>query len=269
MKMDFTIKDILEKGEKKDKVTFKGIVKVVYDGVESKTKYTNFKQNIIIKDETAEIKVIYNYKDKEEEYSKDIVGKEIEIVNGTFSEYVNQKGETQKNIFGKLTFKEGEAPKPNATVKSQAITTGILEAVSPQRDMRDISLQRAMEFWTARIGDKMEEQKILTTAEIFYKYLTGKNNIVKVQTKVQKEEEQEKEEKSEIEKEGEEIEKEEKMSAEKITLINRAMELKEENHLTTDQFESYCNGKNIKSMTIEELKELKKVLSEFTTDVSF
>ena len=265
--MKMTIKEILEKCEKKDKVSFKGVVKAVYDGAEAKTKYTNFRQNLVIKDDTDEIRVCYNYKVKEEEYPKDIVGKEITIIDGVFSEYVNQKGVNQKNIFGKLTFKEGEAPiqKIAEPIVTQSNKTSMPIIV----EVKKASLKLAMEFWTARIGDEMKEEKIIKTADVFYLYLTGKTNIAKVQTRVQKEEKQEKEEKSEIEKEGEEIKKEEEISAAKIVLINEIMVLKESQHVDGEVFKDYCDGKDIKSLTVEKLEKIKKKLSEQTEEIPF
>ena len=254
--MKFTIKDIKEKAEKGDKISFKAEVKSVYDGVEAKTKFSNYRQNIMVKDETDEIKVIYSYKEKGEEYPKTIIGKQVEIKDGKVSEYNGVK-----NIFGRLTFAEGEAPKQSIATKNQPITTGILEAISPQRDMRDISLQRAMEFWTARIGDKMEEQKIIATAEIFYNYLTRSPAKVSGQSKAKFTEERK--ELTGARTKGQVI------KVDNIPLINEVMALKEEHNLNADQFESYCNGKDIKTMTTEELIELKKVLSEFTTNIPF
>jgi len=265
--MRMTIKEILEKCEKKDKVSFKGIVKAVYDGAESKTKYTNFKQNVVIKDDTDEIRVCYNYVEKEEECPKDIVGKEIEIVNGVFSEYVNQKGINQKNIFGKLIFKEGEEPirrkaEPNVTEDKKTSMPLIVE-------VRKTSLKLAMDFWTARIGDKMEEDRIIRTADRFYLYLTGKANMAKVETKVEKIEKEEEEEKAEIEEEGEEIKKEEEISAANVILINEVMALKESQRIDEEVFKGYLGGRNIKALTIEELKTIKRILNAQTEDIPF
>ena len=262
--MKMTIKEILEKCEKKDKVSFKGTVKAVYDGAENKTKYTNFKQNLIIKDDTAEIKVLYNYKEKEEEYPKDIVGKEIEIVNGVFSEYTNQKGDIQKNIFGKLTFKPGEEPvrkvaEPKRIESSKTSMPLIVE-------IREECLKLAMAFWTARIGDKMDEDKIIKTSNRFYLYLTGKANVAKVQTRAQTEVEKEK---AEIEEEGEEIKKEEEVSAAQVALINEVMALKESQRIDEEVFKGYLVGRNIKTLTIEELEEVKRKLNEQTEDIPF
>lgn len=262
--MKMTIKEILEKAEKKDKVTFKGIIKAVYDGAESKTKYTNFKQNLIIKDETAEVRVVYNYKEKEEEYPKDIVGKEIEIINGVFSEYVNQKGETQRNIFGRLTFKEGEEPivkraEPNVAGSKKSSMPLIIE-------VRGMALKRSMEFWAARIGDKMEENKIIATAEVFYKYISGNPAKATIQNVTPQPQTEGKEEKKEL---TTGRSKEQIIKLDNIPLINECMVLKEEHHYTPDQWEAYTRGKDIKTMTIGELEDLRDTLKDYTSDIPF
>jgi len=264
--MKMTIKEILEKCEKKDKVSFKGTVKAVYDGAENKTKYTNFKQNLIIKDDTAEIRVVYNYKEKEEEYPKDIVGKEIEIVNGVFSEYVNQKGETMKNIFGKLTFKEGEEPIIKRTGSNIA---GSKKSSMPLIiEVRGMALKHSIEFWNSRVGEKIEEEKVIKTADKFYTYLTGKANV---QTEIVKDESiQKKDDDDRKELKGtRSTEQVIKPSPDNITLINEIMILKEEKKLTAGQWEGYRHGKDVKEMTIKELEELKKILKEWTDDIPF
>jgi len=259
--MKMTIKDILEKAEKKDKVSFKGIVKAVYDGQEAKTKYTNFRQNLIIKDDTDEIKVLYNYKEKEEEYPKDIVGKEIEIVNGVFSEYVNQKGVNQKNIFGKLTFKPGEEPiqkvaEPKAIEGKKTTMPLIIE-------VKGIALKRSIEFWNSRIGETIEEGKVIKTADKFFTYLTGKANVQK-ESALNQEEDGKKELKG-----LRSTEQVIKPTVNNITLINEIMALKEEKKPTVSQWEGYTNGKDIKTLTTEELEDLKKIFTEWTDEIPF
>ncbi len=269
MIMKMTIKELKERGEKEDKVKFPGKVKNVYDAKEltpeqkAKAKYTTSRQNVMVEDSTDIIKVIISHKTKDVEYGQDIVGKEIEV-DGKISIW-----EGKKNIFGKLIFKEGEAPAQKETASR---TTGgkIQPSAMPIIvEVRKASLRFALDFWTARIGDKMKEDKIIKTADSFYLYLTGKANIAEVKAKVQKIEEQEKEEKSEVEKEGEEIKKEEEISAAKVTLINEVMALKESQHMDGEVFLGYCDGEDIKTLTIEKLKEIKKKLNEQTENIPF
>jgi hypothetical protein len=189
---------------------------------------------------------------------KDIIEKEVEV-DGKLSIW-----EGKKNIFGKLIFKTGEAPasKTTATTKGTAKVSTIPIVI----EVRRASLKLALEFWTARIGDKMEEGKIIKTANRFYLYLTGKTDKVTVQKKGTVREE---EEKAEVEKEGEDIKKEEEMSAKKVKLINEVMTLKESHKIDAEVFKSHCNGKEIKILTIEELEKIKKILNEQTDEIPF
>ena len=136
-------------------------------------------------------------------------------------------------------------------------------------EVRKVSLKLAMDFWTARIGDKMEEDRIIRTADRFYLYLTGKANMAKVETKVEKIEKEEEEEKAEIEEEGEEIKKEEEISAANVILINEVMALKESQRIDEEVFKGYLGGRNIKALTIEELKTIKRILNAQTEDIPF
>lgn len=255
--MKMTIKELKAKGEKEDKVKFIAKVKNVYDAKEAITKYTVSRQNIIVEDENDNIKIIVSHKKKEDEYEQDIVGKEVNV-EGKISLW-----EGKMNIFGKLIFKEGEAPlkKDNSTIVRPA-TISVLPAGI---ELRKISLKMAIDFWGSRIGHEKDEKGIIETADKFKDYLIGKEKASS--QKNQKKEK--KEEKSEIEKEGEEIKKEEEISTEKIALINKVMKLKEDHHLDAETFAIHCDKKDIKTLSIEELKVLKTKLENLTEEIPF
>ena len=108
--MRFTIAEIKKRAETEDKVNFKGIVDKVWDFNEKATKYSIGYQNIIVKDETDKIKVIFSkIKKKEDIYEKDIEGKKVEV-SGKVSIYKDEV-----NIFGELSFEE-EADKQKSQV---------------------------------------------------------------------------------------------------------------------------------------------------------
>lgn len=256
--MKISIKDLKEKGETDDKIKFTGKVKDVYDPKEAVTKYSISRQNIIVDDGTASVKVIVSHKTKEDEYQKDIIGSEVEV-DGKLSIW-----EGKKNIFGKLTFKGDEPKKTTTNVFNQAKSA--ITVLPPSTEIRKASLKLAIDFWTSRIGIEVEENKVLATARVFEKYIVGDKIIITRKKETTKKEEKEK---AEIEKEGKEIAEEEKLSAEKITLINEVMSLKESNRLDTETFAEYCKGKDVKTLSIEELKELGKRLQEITSDIPF
>jgi hypothetical protein len=255
--MKLTIKEIKEKGEKDDKVSFEGEVKAVYAGVEAKTKFSNYRQNIMIKDGTDEIKVIYSYKEKEEEYPREIIGKKIEA-SGKVSIYNNQK-----NIFGKLIFAEGEAPKLDAPTNIKSSMTSI--SIILDIEIRKASLEGAIQFWGAHIGFNENEENIILTAKKFETYIRGSTIKTKIETKPKPEDKP-------IEKK--ELPKDETKQVivpeqDKIKLINEIMELKETQNIDAESFASYCDDKDIKTLSIEVLKELKKRLENFTDDIPF
>lgn len=259
--MKMTIKEIKEKGEKDDKIKFTGKVKNVYDATEltpeqkAKAKYTFSRQNVMVGDDTDVIKVIISHKSKEVEFGQDIVGKEVEV-DGKLSIW-----EGQINIFGKLAFKEGEVPK--ATGTSVVAKTTKTSAMPVVVEVREASLKLSMEFWTARIGEKMDESKVMRTADKFFLYLTGKANIQKETVeKVEKKEEEPKELK------GKKSE-EQVIKVNNVPLINEIMQLKEDHHVDDAVFLAYCDGKDIKELTILELEVVKGKVKETTGEVPF
>ena len=54
-----------------------------------------------------------------------------------------------------------------------------------------------------------------------------------------------------------------------ITLINEILALKEKHKLSQERFEAYCDGKEPKNMSREELVELKDTLESFSEEIPF
>ena len=261
MVMKMTIRELKERGEKDDKIKFTGKVENVYDAKDltpeqkAKAKYTISRQNVIVGDGTDTIQIIISHKKKEFEYAQDIVGKEVEV-DGKLTLW-----EGKIKVFGKLIFKEGEAPaKKDATTMVKPAKTSVLPAGV---EIRKISLKNAIEFWGSRIGEKMEEQKILTTANVFCNYLTGGDKIRK--TSNQKEEKKKKEPK---ELEGTKSD-EQVIKIDNVPLINEIMQLKEDHHMDAETFAVHCDNKDIKTLSIEELKALKTKLENLTEEIPF
>ena len=137
----------------------------MYDAKEAVTKYSVSRQNIMVEDESDIVKVIVSHKTKEDEYTKSIVGKEVEV-DGKISIW-----EGKINIFGKLIFKEGEAPAGTAIAKTSKAMPVLTVPINVK--VRGISLERAIQFWSAHIGVPVEEDKVLATAKVFEKYIIG------------------------------------------------------------------------------------------------
>lgn len=261
--MKMNVKEIKAKGENDDKIKFTGKVKNVYDAKDltpeqrAKAKYTVSRQNIMVGDDSDSIKVIVSHKKKEHEYTKDIVGREVEV-DGKISLW-----EGDVNVFGKLVFKTGEEPiKKDASTMVKPATTSILPT---GMEIRRVSLKRAMEFWQARIGEPMEEAKILATADVFCEYISGNIKIEKVSGQ-KKEQKSEESKELEEKKEGEQVIKPETNT---VPLINEIMQLKEDHHLDAETFAVHCDKKDIKTLSIEELKVLKKKLENLTEEIPF
>jgi len=262
--MKMSIKEIKEKGEQDDKFKFTGVVKNVFEAKNatpapgSKSKVVS-RQNVMIGDATDEIKVIISHYSKSTEYDKSIIGKEIQV-DGKLT-FFTLEGKTHKNIFGKLIFKEGDEPIKKELDSPVGIKSGILSTTPSDSDLRSTSLKRAMEFWTARIGDEMIEQKIIATAEVFYKFIAGNPAKISGQSKAKVTEE-----KKELTtgRSAEQV-----IKIDNIPLINEIMGLKEEHHLNKDQWEGYTRGKDIKEMATKELEELRDTLKDFTDEIPF
>jgi len=115
MKKDYTIKELIEGGEKGDKVSFKGTIDKVWPMIGKESKEYIGYQNIIVKDSTGKIQTINNYKSKEEERLPGIEGKRVKVT-GTCSPY-----DGKVNIFTKALEIEGEE-KDKANSAPQAMT---------------------------------------------------------------------------------------------------------------------------------------------------
>ena len=254
--MKMTIKEIKAKGEKDDKIKFIAKVKNVYDGKEVDLKYTKLRQNVMVEDESDSIKVIISHKEKKYEYTKDIIGKEVEV-EGKISIW-----EGKVNIFGWLKFKEGEVPakKDDSTIIRPA-TISVLPAGI---ELRKISLGMAIEFWGSRVGHEKDEKGIIETADEFKAYLIGVDKIEK--SSGQKKKEKAKEEPKELE----EMKSDEQViKINNVPLINEIMQLKEDHHLDAETFAVHCDKKDIKTLSIEELKALKVKLENLTEEIPF
>jgi len=259
--MKMSIKELKAKGEKDDKIKFTGKVKNVYDAKDltpeqrAKAKYTVSRQNVIVEDDTDNIQIIISHKKKELEYGKDIIGKEIEV-DGKLTLW-----EGKVKVFGKLIFKEGEMPakKDNSTIVRPA-TISVLPAGV---ELRKISLNMAIEFWGSRIGHEKDEDGIIKTADKFKTYLIGaeKKERVSGQKKKEKKEEPKKLEGAKSD--------EQVIKINNVPLINEIMQLKEDHHLDAETFAVHCNNKDIKTLSIEELKALKKKLENLTEEIPF
>lgn len=258
--MKMTIKEIKERGEKDDQVKFKAKVKNVYDAKEltpeqkAKAKWTKTRQNVVVEDKTDSIQVIISHKELKDEFKQDIVGEEIRV-DGKVTLW---EGKTK--IFGKLIFKPREDSRKKDT--STTVKPSTISVLPAGVEIRKIALKDAIEFWNARIGDKMEENKILTTANIFNNYLLGKFRPGKsTQGEGQKEEGPKESKDTKTEKQV--------VKVDNVPLINEIMQLKEDQELDTETFAKYCNGKDIKTLPVKELEEIKKKLEGITQDIPF
>ena len=197
-----------------------------------------------------------NHKTKESEYTKYIIGKEVEV-DGKISEW-----EGKKNIFGKLVFKEGEAPaqKDNSTIVRPAMTSVLPAGV----ELRKISLKMAIEFWGSRIGHEKDEQGVIETAEKFKEYLIGKEKIKK--TSGQKEKQKEEPKELEGAKSEEQVIT---LGQDKIELINKIMEIREKKGINMDVFNDLIKNKDIKKIEMGELLKLKERLEKTTDEIPF
>lgn len=257
-----TIKEMKERGEKDDKVKFLGKVKNVYDAKDltpeqkAKAKYTVSRQNVIVEDDTDNIQIIISHKKKEFEYTQGIIGKEVEV-DGKLTLW-----EGKIKVFGKLIFKEGEAPaqKDNSTMVKPA-TVSVLPAGV---ELRKISLRMAIEFWGSRIGHEKEEKGVIETAEKFKEYLIGKEKIKK--TSGQKEKQKEEPKELEGAKSEEQVIT---LGQDKIELINKIMEIREKKGINMDVFNDLIKNKDIKKIEMGELLKLKERLEKTTDEIPF
>ena len=273
--MKLTIKEIKEKCEADDPVKFKATVDKVWDFKEKITKYYIGYQNIIVKDDTDKIKVIFSKIKKQEDiYKDDIEGKEVEI-SGTVSFYTNpNSGEKEINIFGALTFeKEEEEPK----TQGGAVETGELRvAKQPGLTGSEIRLKCLFIAKGILALDNPKAIDLVEQAIILERYVRSSPGIVGAKPKETKKKEQQPE--REQQEEDDESKKENgdvgKLSQERIKQINMLMALAENRgekgkYIISDKVkrEGY---KSAKELTDQDIKDLTRELEEMgTEDIPF
>ena len=255
-----TIKEIKERCENDDKVDFKGIVEKVWQFNEKKTDYKIGYQNIIIKDESDKIKVIFTIKkSKDELYDSSIEGKEVEV-SGKVSIY-----NEQTNVFGKLKFKE--------EIKESKSPKGIKSGISELRvepigltpeEIRMKCLELAQKLFK---DDNAGTKQLTEAAQKFESYVCNPGVIIKIQhTKGEKTSKKKKED------EGEEPKG--KLTTDQIKKINTLMALVEnrgeEGKEIITEITERQNYKSIKEFNEEDIKEASGRLEQLgSEDIPF
>ncbi len=263
--MKLTIKEIKEKCETDDKVNFKGIVDKVWGFNDKPSKYSIGTQNIIIKDDTDKIKVIFSkIKKPEDVYKEDIEGKEVEV-SGKVSIY-----NEEVNIFGDLKSKEEKEPKD----QGGAVATSIGELrvarqpglTRPEVRLKCLFLAKEV-FVSTELKTKIQD--LINAARILEEYVCKGTVAAAARGAKRKEQEQP----DDGPRESEEEEKEEpktKLSPEKVKQINMLMALAENRG---EEGKNYLNDlivlkgyKSIKEFLDEDIKEANKELEEMGSD---
>ena len=251
-----TIKEIKERCENDDKVDFKGVVEKVWQFNEKKTDYKIGYQNIIIKDDTDKIKVIFTIKkSKEELYDSSIEGKEVEV-SGKVSIY-----NEQTNIFGKLKFEE----EPKELKSPVGIKSGIGQVLTvPEMTKEEIRI-RCLEVAQKLLKeDNPGTKDIIDAATKFEEYIynrkvTGGAHTTKKEKTSKKEEEEE---------------PKGKLSTDQIKKINTLMALVEnrgdEGKDVITEITERQNYKSIKEFNEEDIKEASGRLEQLgSEDIPF
>ena len=254
------IKEIKERCETDDKVNFKGIVEKVYQFNDKKTEYKIGYQNIIVKDDTDSIKVIFTiWKSKDELYDKSIEGKEVEV-SGKISIY-----NEQTNIFGKLKFeeetKESKSPK--------GIQSGISELkVEPTGLTPEEIKIKCLELVQKLLKeDNPGTKELIEAAQKLENYVCNPGVTIKIQhTKGEKDKKKKKEDKDE-EPKGD-------LSVEHIKKINTLMALVEnrgeEGKEIINEITERNNYKSIKDFNDSDMKEASGRLEQIgSEDIPF
>lgn len=235
-----TIKEIKERCENDDKVDFKGIVEKVWQFNEKKTDYKIGYQNIIVKDDTDKIKIIFTIKkSKDELYDSSIEGKEVEV-SGKVSIY-----NEQTNVFGKLKFEE----ETKALKSPVGIKSGIGQVLTTEMTKEEIRI-RCLELAQKLLKDDNPGTKdIIDAAAKFGEYIYDQ--------KVTKGAHTTKKDKTSKKEEGEEPKG--NLSAEHIKKINTLMALVEnrgeEGKDIITEITERNNYKSIKDFNEEAMKE--------------
>ena len=263
--MRFTIKEIKERAETEDKVNFKGIVDKVWDFNEKATKYSIGYQNIIVKDETDKIKVIFSkIKKKEDIYEKDIEGKKVEV-SGKVSIYKDEV-----NIFGELSFEEEADKQKDQTVAKTGVVTSMGElriAKQPGLTGEEIRLKCLFLANGLLRMENITAKEVIQEAKLFEGYVCKISVAIETKTKESKENQ-----KSETKKEKPKSENGdgEKLTQEHIKQINILMALAENRG---EEGKEYLNDlivikgyKTIKEFEKEDIEEATKKLENMGTE---
>ena len=258
-----TIKEIKERCESDDKIDFKGIVEKVFDFNDKPTEHKIGYQNIIVKDKTDKIKVIFTiWKNKDELYDSSIEGKEVEV-SGKVSIYKDQA-----NIFGKLKFKEELKPKELKSpkgIQSGVLTAPGLSELTPQ-EIRIKCLEFAQKLLKL---DNPGTKELIEAAEIFEGYVCKTGATIKMQhTRGEKTEKKNKEEKTEKKSEGEKPKG--KLTSEQIKKVNTLMALVEnrgeEGKEIINEITERNNYQSIKEFNEADIKEASGRLDQIGTE---
>jgi len=254
--MKLTIKDIKEKCENDDKINFKGIVEKVWQFNEKKSKFSIGYQNIIVKDDTGKIKVIFSsIKTKSDIYDKSIEGEEVEV-SGKVSLY---KGEI--NIFGKLEIQgEEKKPKPQSAVKTNVEHSSPVAELSvggiTREEIRIKCLELAATIYKAET--EVTTKEWIAAAKIFEGYICQDKPKEKKST-ASKEKPKEKKE-----------EGEEELSQEHIKQINILMALAEnrgeEGKEIIKEITKEKGYKTVKDFNKNDIIEATKILEQMGTN---
>ena len=255
-----TIKEIKERCENDDKVDFKGIVEKVWQFNEKKTDYKIGYQNIIVKDDTNKIKVIFTIKkSKEELYDNSIEGKKVEV-SGKVSIY-----NEQTNVFGKLIFEEDkEKPKSPKGIRSGISELKVEPTGLTTEEIRIKCLELAQKILK---DDDAGTKQLTEAAQKLENYVCNPGVTIEIQhTKGEKTSKKKKEE------EGEEPKG--KLSTEQIKKINVLMALVEnrgeEGKEIITEITERQNYKSIKEFTEADVKEASGRLEQLgSEDIPF
>ena len=252
----FNIKELKERCEKDDKVDFKGIVEKVFQFNEKKTDYKIGYQNIIVKDDTDKIKVIFTIKNsKDELYDSSIEGKKVQVT-GKASIY-----NEQTNIFGKLIFEEekGKEASPVGT-QSGASQTELTVPEVTKEEIRMKCLELAQKILKE---DKPGTKELIEAAAKFEEYVYNPGVTIKIQHQKEEKKTSKKEEDKGKEPRG-------PLTVEQVKHINTLMALVEtrgdEGREIITEITERQNYKSVKEFTEEDMKEASGKLEQLGTE---
>ena len=253
-----TIKEIKERCENDDKVDFKGVVEKVWQFNEKKTDYKIGYQNIIVKDDTDKIKVIFTIKkSKDELYDSSIEGKKVEV-SGKVSIY-----NEQTNVFGKLIFEEDKKLKSPVGIQS-----GIGQVLTAPEMTKEEIRMRCLELAQKLLKqDNPGTKEIILAAAKFETYVYNPGVTIEIQKTKESKTTKKKKEEGEEEPKG-------KMTTDQIKQINVLMALAEnrgeEGKEIITEITERQNYKSVKEFTEEDIKEASGRLEQLgSEDIPF